>query len=179
MHTTVMTVMTAAKLLTKAKYHACYDAPTDARVAPAGAQEGDIVAFSSYRHTDSFFVTKEIGLLRAPDSSGAGYISIPLEFSMLFANAVEAYSDCSGDVSYIELAHDDEWLTEQVPGKSLRDGISYTLYFGTGRITSSDGAVVRGDQGRSPEMESWAQDIEARLEAMYAAAEAASGSGSA
>ncbi|CAF1175280.1 unnamed protein product [Rotaria sordida] len=81
--------------------------PNDWDVKP-----GDVLSWSTYRTTETYFVTNENTLLKNPDTSGAGYLTIPLSISSLFSDAVNYFSSVlnsigRNNVTSIELAPTD------------------------------------------------------------------------
>jgi hypothetical protein len=73
---------------------------------------GDLVAFSKYRDTQTFIIGKEGKLIKNPDYSYAGYLSIPYEITKYLYNAVEKYSEI--EVQYIDLRFDDNFIKENI-----------------------------------------------------------------
>lgn len=73
------------------------------------AKFGDVINFGDYRWTFCYIVGKDNVLIKNPDFSGAGYLSIPLEITQYLSDAVSKYSKL--EVSDIELSVNDVFLT--------------------------------------------------------------------
>jgi len=99
---------------------------------------GDVLSWSEFRPTETFFVTPEGKLLKNPDKSGSGYLTIPLSITSQFTDALDHFSSvldgvgCSY-VSSIELAPTDSFFAAHFSKKSLpasiknRNDISYSF----------------------------------------------------
>tara|TARA_B100001093_G_C26838345_1_gene1019405 strand:- start:2245 stop:3003 length:759 start_codon:yes stop_codon:yes gene_type:complete len=79
---------------------------------------GDLVAFSDYRDTDTYIIGKEGELVRNPDYSDSGYLTIPYEITKYLDNAVEKYSNV--EAMYIDLRYDDKFILENINTKSCK-----------------------------------------------------------
>ncbi|CAF0866203.1 unnamed protein product [Rotaria sp. Silwood1] len=100
-------------------------------------KSGDVLSWSEGRPTETFFVTSEGTLLKNPDTSGSGYLTIPLSITSQFADAVDYFSsvlDSIGRnyVSSIELAPTDSFFKKQFskalpPSIKNRTDLSYSL----------------------------------------------------
>ncbi|CAF1283741.1 unnamed protein product [Rotaria sordida] len=100
-------------------------------------QPGDVLSWSEFRPTETFFVTSEGTLLKNPDTSGSGYLTIPLAITSQFSDAIDYFSsvlDSIGRnyVSSIELTSNDSFFvkkfSKELP-KSIknRTDISYSF----------------------------------------------------
>jgi hypothetical protein len=98
---------------------------------------GDVISWSQGRPTETFFVTAEGTLLKNPDTSGSGYLTIPLSITSQFSDALDHFSavlDGVGRdyVSSIELAPTDAFFAAHFSKKPLpasiqnRNDISYS-----------------------------------------------------
>lgn len=75
---------------------------------------GDILAFDDYRDVCTYIVGKDGLLVRNPDYSGSGYLSIPIEITKHLGNTYEHYQEhlISSDTCSValELRQDDGWI---------------------------------------------------------------------
>ena len=83
---------------------------------------GDLVSFSTYRDTRTMFIGKNGKLVRNPDYTGAGYLTIPYEITQYLKNATNKYKDI--DYTYIDLRHDDDLLEHKI-SKNLNPEYKY------------------------------------------------------
>ncbi|CAF2778522.1 unnamed protein product [Rotaria sp. Silwood2] len=98
---------------------------------------GDVLSWSEGRPTETFFVTSEGTLLKNPDTSGSGYLTIPLSITSQFSNAVDYFSSVLDSigcnyVSSIELAPTDSFFeknfSKELPASiQNRTDISYSF----------------------------------------------------
>lgn len=79
---------------------------------------GDLVAFSDYRDTQTFFIGKEGKLIYNPDYSCSGYLTVPYEITKYLDNAVKKYKDLNP--SDIDLRYDDKFVLENINTKSCK-----------------------------------------------------------
>lgn len=79
---------------------------------------GDLVAFSDYRDTATFFIGKEGKLIHNPDYSYSGYLTVPYEITQYLDNAVNKYKDL--DPMFIDLRYDDKFVLENINTKSCK-----------------------------------------------------------
>ena len=79
---------------------------------------GDLVAFSKYRDTQTYIIGKEGKLIKNPDYSCAGYLTIPYEITNCLDNALEKYSEI--EIQYIDLRFDDTFIKENLNTKSCK-----------------------------------------------------------
>lgn len=79
---------------------------------------GDLVAFSKYRDTQTYIIGKEGTLIKNPDYSYAGYLTIPYEITNCLDNALEKYSEI--ETQYIDLRFDDKFIKENINTKSCK-----------------------------------------------------------
>ena len=79
---------------------------------------GDLVAFSKYRDTETYIIGKEGKLVKNPDYSEAGYLTIPYEITNSLDNALEKYSEI--EIQYIDLRFDDTFIKENLNTKSCK-----------------------------------------------------------
>lgn len=86
-------------------------------------QLGDIINYSEYRHSKSVFIGPDGVSIANPDNSNSGFLTIPLEISQHFKNAVEFFKNI--DYYDIEVSHTDEFLTKHV--KQIDKSVKYTL----------------------------------------------------
>ncbi|CAF1293283.1 unnamed protein product [Rotaria sp. Silwood1] len=99
-------------------------------------QPGDIIAWSDYRAANTYFVDEQRHLLENHDTSGSGYLTIPLSITRLFPSALKHYASLLEKESYIvaeiELGPTDGIFVEKF-GSPLpemirnRNDISYTV----------------------------------------------------
>ncbi|CAF3813492.1 unnamed protein product [Rotaria magnacalcarata] len=85
---------------------------------------GDVFSWSEGRPTETFFVTSERTLLKNPDTSGSGYLTIPLSITCQFSDAIDYFSsvlDSIGRnyVSSIELAPTDLFFLKKFSKQQL------------------------------------------------------------
>ena len=80
---------------------------------------GDVLVLDSYRHGHSYLVhvgqDKKVFLEPNKDTSGSGYLTIPLSVSKYFKNAVHSFGSVE-DVYTIELSPRDEYLKQVLFG---------------------------------------------------------------
>lgn len=82
---------------------------TFAEVGCPEAKFGDLIQCGNYRDTKTYIVGKDNVLLKNPDRSNSGYLSIPYEITQYLTDALGKYSD--QEVHDIDLRHDDVFLT--------------------------------------------------------------------
>ena len=75
-------------------------------------QLGDIINYSEYRHSKSVFIGPDGVSIANPDNSDSGFLTIPLQISQHFKNAVEFFKNI--DYYDIELSPYDEFVTKHV-----------------------------------------------------------------
>lgn len=79
---------------------------------------GDLVAFSKYRDTETYIIGKEDKLIKNPDYSDAGYLTIPYEITKYLDDALGKYSEI--EIQYIDLRFDDKFIKENINTKSCK-----------------------------------------------------------
>ena len=79
---------------------------------------GDLVAFSKYRDTQTYIIGKEGKLIKNPDYSCAGYLTIPYEITNCLDDALEKYYEI--EIQYIDLRFDDNFIKENINTKSCK-----------------------------------------------------------
>ncbi|UJR29096.1 hypothetical protein I4U23_010310 [Adineta vaga] len=89
---------------------------------------GDVISWSKERPTETFFVTSEGTLLKNPDKSGSGYLTIPLSISSQVSDVINYYSsvlDTLGrdNVSSIELLPTDAFFATHFSKQPLTASI--------------------------------------------------------
>ena len=114
-----------------------YEGDLATLAAPAVAQHalqfGDLVALNEYR--DSFTVmVGDRGVIRNPDYSAAGYLSVPLQVTSRFADAVAHYSDALQEVCFaiLEVGFADEALIGKLG--ALPEGSVAHIFFMSGEL---------------------------------------------
>ncbi|CAF3707502.1 unnamed protein product [Adineta steineri] len=99
---------------------------------------GDVLSWSQGRPTETFFVTSEGTLLKNPDKSGSGYLTIPLAITSQFSDVLNCFSSVLDGVgrnyiTNIELAPTDLFFTTHFSKQPLptsiknRKDISYSF----------------------------------------------------
>lgn len=73
---------------------------------------GDLLSFNEYRDTDTMIIGKNGKLVRNPDYSGSGYLTIPYEITQYLNDATNKYKDV--EVNCIDLRHDDKFIKENI-----------------------------------------------------------------
>lgn len=85
---------------------------------------GDLVSFSEYRDTETYIIGKEGKLIKNPDYSAAGYLTIPYEITKYLDDAFGKYSelleDFPSDLDWIDLRFDDKFIKENINTKSCK-----------------------------------------------------------
>ncbi|CAF3807508.1 unnamed protein product [Rotaria sordida] len=80
-------------------------------------QPGDVIAWSDYRADKTYFVDEQRHLLKNQDTSGSGYLTIPLSITRLFPSALKHYASLLGSqsnlVAEIELGPTDGIFVEK------------------------------------------------------------------
>lgn len=77
---------------------------------------GDLVMFDTYRESDTLIVSKDGKLVKNPDYSDAGYLSIPIEVTQYIDDPIKKYSE-SYDIGYmpiLELAQDHKFILNKI-----------------------------------------------------------------
>ena len=101
---------------------------------------GDLVAFSDYRDTQTFFIGKEGKLIPNPDYSDSGYLTVPYEITQYLDNAVYKFNDL--DPMFIDLRYDDKFIKENINTTSCKIPkdwkITFSSYYDLG-VTFPDG----------------------------------------
>ncbi|CAF2170369.1 unnamed protein product [Rotaria magnacalcarata] len=127
------------KSKTTGKFVELSNIPTDLKIPNDwDVKPGDILSWSNYRATETYFVTHESMLLKNPDTSGAGYLTIPLSITSLFPDAVNYFFPALNVIgrSYIasiELAPTDfffisNFTKEPLPTSIInRNNLSYSF----------------------------------------------------
>ncbi len=89
---------------------------------------GDLVAFSDYRDTGTYIIGKEGKLVKNPDYSDSGYLTIPYEITQYLNDAVGKYSET--EVMFIDLRYDDKLILDKINSTSdkLPKEWKYTYY---------------------------------------------------
>ena len=87
---------------------------------------GDVLQFSEYRDTYTYFYGKDGKLVRNPDNSQSGYLSIPFEITQYFDDAFSKYPDTS---LYIDIAlrYDDKKLKNDIGDLDSRFNYIYFI----------------------------------------------------
>ena len=60
---------------------------------------GDVINCSSYRYTQAWIFGPNFTLIRNPDISGSGYLTIPRNVTCCFQDAIAHYADADSDDS--------------------------------------------------------------------------------
>ncbi|CAF3003206.1 unnamed protein product [Rotaria sp. Silwood2] len=99
-------------------------------------QPGDVITWGDYRAESTYFVDEHRRLLKNQDTSGSGYLTIPLSITRLFSSALKHYASLLEQEPYlvaeIELGPTDGIFVEKF-GSPLpeairnRNDISYTF----------------------------------------------------
>ncbi|CAF1309711.1 unnamed protein product [Rotaria sordida] len=80
-------------------------------------QPGDVIAWSDYRADKTYFVDEQRHLLKNQDTSGSGYLTVPLSITRLFPSALKHYASLlesqSNLVAEIELGPTDSIFVEK------------------------------------------------------------------
>ena len=74
---------------------------------------GDIVKFSDYRDTGTYFIGKKGKLIGNPDYSGSGYLSVPYKITQYLDDALFKYEFAYG-ITHIDLRYDDKFIKENI-----------------------------------------------------------------
>jgi hypothetical protein len=74
---------------------------------------GDLVAFSTYRDTGTYFIGKNGKLISNPDTSAAGYLTIPFEITQYLNDATSKYNFID-DITDFELRYDDKLILNKI-----------------------------------------------------------------
>jgi hypothetical protein len=91
-------------------------------------KSGDIVNFGDYRYVNAWLFGKDGLLVGNPDLSGSGYLTIPLEITKEFDNAMAHYAkviDAIGEDITMVLRPDDGWVVETF-GKAFPESYEVT-----------------------------------------------------
>ena len=108
--------------------YATDEAEYEALKIPTEAVPGDAIKYSSYRDTETRFLGWNGELIENPDLSGSGYLTIPLEVTKHFKNAVKYYRNIlRGDTISIVLRRSDEWVVKKY-GRRLPKGWTVTYW---------------------------------------------------
>ena len=73
---------------------------------------GDLISFSSYRDTATIIIGKNGKLIKNPDYSGSGYLTIPYEITQYLNDATNKYKN--HEVNCIDLRHDDKFIKDNI-----------------------------------------------------------------
>eukprot|EP00730_Choanoeca_flexa_P013922 TRINITY_DN5879_c0_g1_i1.p1 TRINITY_DN5879_c0_g1~~TRINITY_DN5879_c0_g1_i1.p1 ORF type:complete len:325 (+),score=103.89 TRINITY_DN5879_c0_g1_i1:106-1080(+) len=88
-------------------------------------QPGDILDLGNMRYAYAWFVCKDRKtLLRNPDYTAAGYLTVPLEITSLFEDALAAYAKI--EWLYIVLGGNDSFIKRKLGGKTM-DHLGFTI----------------------------------------------------
>lgn len=98
---------------------------------------GDIIALRDYRDTGTIFVGVDNQVVRNPDYSGSGYLSIPLEITKWLFDAYWYYKKIFLDKNQpcvsIDLKSDDQWIISKF-GKALPEEWKIRLWYNWGEF---------------------------------------------
>lgn len=92
---------------------------------------GDLLSFNEYRDTDTMIIGKNGKLVRNPDYSDSGYLTIPYEITQYLNDATNKYRDV--EVNCIDLRHDD---------KFIKDNIGKVSEFWNFKFTKTDDDII-------------------------------------
>ena len=95
-------------------------------------QVGDVLLCGEYRHTQSWIVGEDYTLVRNPDYSNSGYLSIPLQITKLFDNAVEHYADIiEEDETTLKLHGSNKWIVKEYGKTFPEEWKIYLTFYGS------------------------------------------------
>jgi len=94
---------------------------------------GDIVRLNEYRDTGTFFVGEKGELIENPDNSGSGYLTVPLEITKHFDDAIKKFEIDYLEINDIELKYNDKLILDKINTKNCKikenDNFILSYYF--------------------------------------------------
>ena len=131
----------------KAKYLDYYvDGVADGSVKSPSASEiekqlkiklnvGDIVNFGDYRQIGCYFVggtSEHRVMVKNPDNSGSGYLTIPLVMSKKFSNVLSHYSDVirelDNQITDVEISNEDVIIKKLFKDGEIKNNAYFSYY---------------------------------------------------
>lgn len=92
---------------------------------------GDLISFSDYRDTSTYFIGKEGKIIMNPDYSDSGYLTVPYEITQWLDDAVGKYSEI--DPMFIDLNYNDKFIQENINYSTYKLpkklNLEFTYYF--------------------------------------------------
>jgi hypothetical protein len=107
---------------------------------------GDIIISSYYKFFDSYIIGKNGELIKNPDNSKSGYLSIPFEITQYMDDAVEFYENI--DYNDIDLSSDDGFILRNIGRLPKSYKINYTPYISLITIFFPDGKISEFELGK-------------------------------